>query len=44
MVTSFKELGREKDYTGVGQQHIKKTPVLSSERVPHNNKTITVKE
>jgi hypothetical protein len=44
MVTSPKELGPEKDYAGDGQQHIQKTPVLSSERVLHKKKTVTVKE
>jgi hypothetical protein len=44
MVTSPKGLGSEKAYAGKGQQHIQKTDVLSSERAPHNNKTVTVKE
>jgi hypothetical protein len=46
MVTSTKGLGPEKDYAGEGQQHIQKTdrPVISSERAPHKNKAVTVKE
>jgi hypothetical protein len=44
MVTSLKGLGPEKDYADYGQQHIQKTPVLSLERAPHKNKTVTVKE
>jgi hypothetical protein len=43
MVTSHKELGTEKDYAGEGQQHIQNTD-LSSERAPHRNKAVTVKE
>jgi hypothetical protein len=39
MVTSPKRLGPEKDYAGEGQQHIQKT-----ERAPHKNKIVTVKE
>jgi hypothetical protein len=33
----------EKDCAGKGQQHVPKTPVLSSERAPHIKKTVTVK-
>jgi hypothetical protein len=45
MVTSPKGLGPEKKYAGEGQQHkIKDRPVLSSERAPHKNKAITVKQ
>jgi hypothetical protein len=44
MVTSPKGLGPEKDYPGEGQQHIKDRPILSSERAPHINKTITIKQ
>jgi hypothetical protein len=41
-----KGLGLEKDYAGEGQQHIriKDRPVLSSERAPHKNKTVIVKQ
>jgi hypothetical protein len=39
MVTSPKGIGHEKNYAGEGQQHIQKT-----ERAPHKNKTVTVKE
>jgi hypothetical protein len=42
MVSSPKGHGPEKDCAGKGQQHIKKIPVLSSERAPHKNKTVTV--
>jgi hypothetical protein len=42
MVSSLKGLGPEIDCAGKGPQHIKKTPVLSSEREPHKNKTVTV--
>jgi hypothetical protein len=41
MVTSPKRLGPEKDYAGEGQ---KDRPILSSERAPQKNKTVTVKE
>jgi hypothetical protein len=45
MITSPKGLEPEKDYAGEGQQHIQKTdPLLSSERAPQKNKTVTVKE
>jgi hypothetical protein len=44
MVTSPKGLGPEKDYAGEGQQYIQKAPVLSSERAPRKNKTMTVKQ
>jgi hypothetical protein len=47
MVASPKGLGPEKDCAGKGQQHIQMTqhrPVLSSEREPHKNKTVTVKQ
>jgi hypothetical protein len=52
MVATSKGLGSEKDCAGEGQQHIQKTepaytkdsPVLSSERAPHKNKTVTVKK
>jgi hypothetical protein len=44
MVTSPKGLGPEKDYSGEIQQHIHNTPVLSSERASHKNKTVTVKK
>jgi hypothetical protein len=44
MVTSPKGLGPEKDYACEGQQHIKVTHFLSSERAPQKNKTVTVKE
>jgi hypothetical protein len=45
MVESPKGLGPEKDCTGEGQQQIQQTdPVLSSERAPHKNKTVTVKQ
>jgi hypothetical protein len=44
MVTNAKGLGPEKDYAGEDQQHIQKTPVLSSERAPHKNKTVTFRE
>jgi hypothetical protein len=44
MVVSPKGLGPEKYCAGWGQQHVQKTPVLSSERVPHRNKTVTVKQ
>jgi hypothetical protein len=42
MITSPLGLGPEKDYAGEGQQHIQKPD--PSERAPHKNKTITVKE
>jgi hypothetical protein len=41
MVESPKGLGPEKDYAGKGQQLI---TVLSSERAPHKNKTVTAKQ
>jgi hypothetical protein len=41
-VMSSKRLGPEKEYAGQGQQHIKDRPVLSSERAPQKNKTVTV--
>jgi hypothetical protein len=45
MVASSKGLGPEKDGAGEAQQHIHKDrPVLSSERAPHKNKTVTVKQ
>jgi hypothetical protein len=46
MVASPKRLGPEKDCAGKGQQHIctKDRPNLSSERAPHKNKIVTVKE
>jgi hypothetical protein len=45
MVTSPKVLGSEKDYADKGQQYMQKTdPVLSSERAPQKNKTLTVKK
>jgi hypothetical protein len=45
MVASPKGLGPEKDCPGKGQQHIQKTdPLLSSEKAPHENKTVTVKQ
>jgi hypothetical protein len=44
MVTSAKGLRPEKDDAGEGQQHIKDSPVLSSERGSQKNKTVTVKE
>jgi hypothetical protein len=44
MVTSPKGLGPEKDYAGEAEQHIQKRPVLSSQRAPQENKTLTVKE
>jgi hypothetical protein len=41
-------LGPEKDYAGESQQHVQKTEpsgtVLSPERAPHKNKTVTVKK
>jgi hypothetical protein len=37
-------LGPEKDYAAEGQLHIQKTPVFSSERASHKNKTVTIKE
>jgi hypothetical protein len=43
MVASTKGLGPEKDCVGKTQQHIQKTPGLSSERSLHKNKTVTVK-
>jgi hypothetical protein len=43
MVASSKGHGPEKDCAGKAQQHVQKT-VLSSERVPHENKAVTVKE
>jgi hypothetical protein len=43
MVSSPKGLGPEKDCAGKGPQHIRKDrPVLSSERAPHEDKTVTV--
>jgi hypothetical protein len=45
MVTSPKGFGPEKDYAGEDQQHTKRQKdrlVLSSERAPHKNKTVTV--
>jgi hypothetical protein len=39
MVASPKGLEPEKDCAGKGQQH-----VFSSERAPHKNKTVTVKQ
>jgi hypothetical protein len=45
MVARSKELEPEKDCAGEDQQHVQKTrPVLSSERAPHKNKTVTVKQ
>jgi hypothetical protein len=44
MVTSAKGFRPEKHYAGEGQQHIKDRPVLSSERAPQKNKTVTVKK
>jgi hypothetical protein len=45
MIASPKGLRPEKDCAGKGRQHIQKNrPVLSSERAPHKNKTVTVKE
>jgi hypothetical protein len=44
MVTSPKGLGLEKHFAGEGQQHIQKTSVLSLERAPEKNNTVTVKE
>jgi hypothetical protein len=44
MVTNAKGLGPEKDYAGEDQQHIQKRLLLSSERAPHKNKTVTAKE
>jgi hypothetical protein len=44
MVTSPKGLGPVKDYAAESQKHIQKTPVFSSERAPHKNKTVTVNE
>jgi hypothetical protein len=45
MITSPKGLGPEKYYAGEDQQHIQKAkPVLSSEREPQKNKTVSVKE
>jgi hypothetical protein len=44
MVARSKGLGPEKDCAGEGQQRVQKTPVLSSERAPQKNKTVTVKE
>jgi hypothetical protein len=41
MATSLKGLGPEKDYLAV---YTKDRSVLSSERAPHKNKTVTVKE
>jgi hypothetical protein len=43
MVLSPKGLEPEKDCAGKSQQHIQRTdPDLSSERAPHENKTVTV--
>jgi hypothetical protein len=44
VVTSPKGLGTDREYAGEDQQHMHKTHVLSSERTPQKNKTITVKE
>jgi hypothetical protein len=45
MVASPKGLGPEKDCAGKDQQRIKTDrAVLSSERVPHKNMTVTVKK
>jgi hypothetical protein len=44
MVAIPKGLGPEKDCSGKGQQHMKDIPVLSSERAPHKNKTVTFKQ
>jgi hypothetical protein len=44
MVASPKGLGAEKDYAVKGRQHTKDKPILSSERAPHKNKTVTVKQ
>jgi hypothetical protein len=39
MVTNSKALRLERDYSGEGEQHIRKT-----ERGPNKNKALTVKE
>jgi hypothetical protein len=44
MVTSPKGLGPEKNYADEDQQHIQKTPVLSSEKAHHKSKTVAVQE
>jgi hypothetical protein len=44
MVASPKGLGPEKDCAGkLSAAYTKDAPVLSSERVPHKNKNVTVK-
>jgi hypothetical protein len=44
MVDSPKRIGPEKDCAGKGTAYTKDRPVLSSERAPHKNKTVTVKK
>jgi hypothetical protein len=44
VVTSPKRLGPEKDYADEASGIYKRQPVLSSERAPHKNKIVTVKE
>jgi hypothetical protein len=45
MVTSPKELGPKKDSAGEERTtYTKDGPVFSTERVPHINKTVTVKQ
>jgi hypothetical protein len=44
MIISPKGLGPENDYTGESQQYFQKRPVLSSERAPEKNKTVSVKD
>jgi hypothetical protein len=44
MVMSAKGLKPEKDYAGEDQLNKRDRSVLSSERAPQKNKTVTVKE